>query len=214
MKEIELIIFDLDGTLVNSQYDLGDAVNFALFKLAKPQLAHEEIPSMLGGGIRKLISLALENTETEKIEEAFGFFKEYYKSNYANKTIFYPEVEATIKKLTNKKKAIYSNKAHRFTQSIISKLGLSDEFEMIQGAIPDKYALKPSPEGLNYILNELNVLPQHALMVGDSTHDIEAAHLAGMKACAVTYGYRSKEILLKKRPEAIIDSMGELLDFF
>ena len=89
---------------------------------------------------------------------------------------------------------------------------MTNEFDLVQGSIPTQYALKPSPEGLQYILKKLDISPQNALMVGDSTHDIEAAHRAGMKACAVTYGYRSKEILLAKQPAAIIDNLSELLD--
>jgi phosphoglycolate phosphatase len=212
LKGIELLVFDLDGTLVNSQYDLGDALNFALFRLAKPQLAYTEIPSMLGGGLRHLISQALETTVKEEIEEAIVFFYEFYEKNHTAKTAYYTGVAETLDRLSTKKMAVLSNKPHRFTQGIVSKLDKAGHFELVMGADTEKYALKPSGEGLEIILQHFNIIPEKALMIGDSTHDIMAAKSIGMHSCAVTYGYRSKEILFEAQPDLMVDTFAALAE--
>lgn len=212
LNDIELLIFDLDGTLVNSQYDLADAVNFALFRSAKPQLAYEDIPPMLGGGLRKLISHAFQTEVKEEIEEAIVIFNDFYAKNHAVKTIYYPGAEATLRHFNSKKKAVLSNKPQRFTESIMHKLDKQQDFDLVMGAAPEHYALKPSPEGLEKILQKFNVKPEQAVMIGDSTHDIMAAKAAGMRSCAVTWGYRSKEILEKEQPDVFVDSFAGLVD--
>lgn len=213
LETIQLVIFDLDGTLVNSQYDICDALNYALRQIGKPEIALEDVPKLLGGGIKKLIELALEKSNEELKEKTFKIFKEHYATIYANKTDFYPGVKEALLQMSNIKKAVFSNKAHEFTQEIVRKTGFFDEFELVYGYQPDLYPLKPSSKGLELILNKLHILPENALMVGDSTHDMKAAQAIGMKSCAVTYGYRSADILKATRPDLIIDKMGELLQY-
>ncbi len=209
-SDIRLIVFDLDGTLVNSQFDLLDAVNYALGKLDKNPIEQEQIAGMLGGGIRQLISLALGQNAEPAFSKAFQLFKQHYSKHFANKTKPYPGVPETLAALSSYKKAVLSNKAHPFTVQIIRKTGLEKHFELVLGAQPDKYALKPSPEGLRYILQELNISSRQALMVGDSTHDIEAAKALNMKTCAVTYGYRPADLLKRAKPDVLIKQMQDL----
>lgn len=212
LEGIELLIFDLDGTLVDSQYDLADAVNFALFRMAKPQFAYGVILPMLGGGVRSLISQAFETSVPEEIDEALGFFNEFYAKNHAVKTDYYPGVRETLGKLRNKTMAVLSNKPHSFTEGIMAKLDHEGYFDLVLGAKPEIYALKPSPEGLRTILQKLNIAATKALMVGDSTHDIMAAKSIGMRTCAVTYGYRSKEVLAGEEPDIMVDSFAALAE--
>lgn len=210
MKGIELLVFDLDGTLVNSQYDLGDAVNFALFNMARPQLAYEEIPPMLGGGVKKLISNAFGTSRSEEIASALKFFNEFYEKNHAVKTDYYPGVKEALALLKNKTMAVLSNKPHSFTKAIMDKLDVEGYFDLVLGANPELYGLKPSPEGLTKILKKLNIAASKTLMVGDSTHDIMAAKAIGVRTCAVTYGYRPGEVLAKEDPDFLIDSIDQL----
>ncbi len=209
--DIKLIVFDLDGTLVNSQYDLHDAVNYALSVLGRPPIPAQQIPSMLGGGIRQLIQMALGKDAQALKHQALQHFKAYYQKHYADKTVCYPGVKETIAALNSCKKAVLSNKAHAFTTGILQKTGLYEQFDAVLGAQPEKYALKPSPEGLMHILRLLQIPAEQTLMVGDSTHDIEAARALGAKTCAVTYGYRPAAILQKARPDVMIDRMEDLL---
>lgn len=210
---LELLIFDLDGTLVNSQFDLQDAVNDALQKLNREPIHSSQITGMLGGGIRQLIELSLglsANEETRRL--AMAYFKDYYSRHFADKTRPYPGVRETLEALSSYKKAVLSNKVHAYTTGIIRKNGLEPYFELVLGAQPDLYGLKPDPGGLAYILDNLDIAPEKAMMVGDSTHDIEAAQALGLKTCAVTYGYRSAELLQKAGPDLMIDEMSQLAD--
>ena len=213
MKEaaaFDLIIFDLDGTLVDSRYDLTDAVNFALKELGHPLITFEQLPSMVGSGIRKLIELALGDFSESDYEAARVLFNQYYSENYTNKTTFFKEIPEVLNFFQKKKKAVYSNKAHPFTVKIINDLKLAGHFDMVLGSNPNLYKRKPSPEGIFYILKTLGVDASRAIMVGDSTHDIHAAQQAGVASCAVTYGYRSREILKAAAPDYIIDNILDL----
>ncbi len=107
---------------------------------------------------------------------------------------------------TNTSAYVLENKPHPFTVGIMSKLDKQGHFDYVLGADTGKYAMKPSPEGLQIILQKFNIAPEKAVMIGDSTHDITAAKSIGMKACAVTYGYRAKEILLEQQPDVAVDN--------
>ena len=91
-------------------------------------------------------------------------------------------------------------------------LGLDSYFDMVQGADTTKYKTKPSPEGIHYILKKLNVKPENIIMVGDSTHDILAGKRAGVRTCAVTYGYREEKVLTNESPDYLIHELPELLN--
>ena len=212
MGTIELIIFDLDGTLVDSRYDLCDGVNYALEKLGLPQrISYDQLPPMLGSGLGHLLQSASGASEADTLRQARQYFDDYYGQHYARKTRPYPGVVETLGALSHLKKAVYSNKAQAFTAAIINELQLAPYFDQVLGAQPGLYALKPDPAGIRLILSELHVRPENALMVGDSTHDIEAAKAAGLHSCAVTYGYRPAGLLAESRPDFMIGHFGDLL---
>ena len=212
MNDIQLIIFDLDGTLADSRFDLADAVNYALEKLNKPLLSYEELPPLLGSGLSYLLQKATDTEDAQILQQARQMFDEYYSRNYVKKTRCYPGVEETLATLPQIKKAVYSNKAQDFTEAIIRELGLAPLFDKVMGAQPGRYPLKPDPAGIRLILEELDIPPGKALMVGDSTHDIEAGKAAGLHTCAVTYGYRPAEVLKEAKPEFMIGAFAELLE--
>ncbi len=210
-KDIKLLIFDLDGTLVNSLPDLTDSVNYALTKLNRPNINQKQTEKYIGGGLKELIELSLGRTNEIPFEKARALFMEYYINNYVNKTTFYKDVPEVLNHFSNKMKAVYSNKLHEFTVETIKKLALDKYFVKVMGANPDFYQPKPSSEGIRIILDELNVKPEHTLMIGDSTHDIDAGKAAGTLTCGVTYGYRPKNLLIKAKPNILIDSLKELI---
>lgn len=209
MSKYKLLFFDLDGTIVNSMFDIGDALNHTYRTFGKPEIPYEGIPAMVGGGIRKLLIDAF--GEDADIEHIHTIFYDYYTAHYVDKTRPYPTVEATLEQLHFIKKAIFSNKPHRFTTGIIDTLALNKHFIFVQGSRPELYQTKPSPTGILHALAEMNIQPQETLFIGDSTHDILAGKAAGTDTCAVTYGYRSKDILLAENPDFIIDDLMELV---
>ncbi len=210
MAKYKLLFFDLDGTIVNSMYDIGDAMNHTYRTFGHPEISYEEIPAMVGGGIRKLLVDAF--GEEADIDYIHKIFYDYYTQHYVDKTRPYPNVETALQKLDFIPKAIFSNKPHRFTTGIIDKLALKKYFIYVQGARPELYQNKPDPSGILYGLSQLNIRPQETLFIGDSTHDIQAGKAAGTDTCAVTYGYRSKDTLLAEKPNYIIDDLSELID--
>ena len=210
LENIQLIIFDLDGTLVDSGLDICDATNEVLAHYGKPLLAYEDIPSFLGSGLKALLRKALETEKEKKLAEARRLFDQAYSRNFTNKTRPYPGVILMLEQLSGIKKAVFSNKAHAFTVGMIQKLGLNPHFEYVLGARPEAFDLKPSPAGIHLILDALQIAPENTLMVGDSTHDIEAGKAAGVYTAAVSYGYRPLAMLEAMQPDLVIHDMGEL----
>ena len=211
LEEFDLLVFDLDGTLVDSRYDLADAVNHAMKKLGRPRLAYDDLPPLLGSGLGYLLEQAVGTDDAGLVRRAKQYFDEYYEQHFTDKTQLYPGVMETLQALDAKTKAIYSNKMQYFTSRITEALGLREQMDMVQGAQPEAFALKPDPEGLYRILRKLDTPADKALMIGDSTHDLEAGRAAGMKTCAVTYGYRPAEVLKKQSPDYIVGRFPDLL---
>lgn len=210
LNDIKLLIFDLDGTLVNSLPDLTDGVNYALSKLNRPTINPEQTAKIVGGGLLKLLQLAIGSTDEELIHQTRLFFMEYYNENYVNKTTYYDGVPDMLSHFTNKTKVVFSNKLHEYTVKTVQKLQLDSHFVKIMGAKPEQYNPKPSPEGIHIILKELDISPKNAIMIGDSTHDINAGKEAGVYTCGVTYGYRSKQLLVRAKPNFLIDDIKDL----
>ncbi len=211
MKNFELYIFDLDGTLVNSQYDLCDAVNHALSQLGRPLIDISQMPALLGEGITRLLERVLCTDDPQLVAQSRRHFDAYYHKHYTRKTRPYEGVVEVLEALSWAHKAVCSNKHHDFTKGIIKALGLAPYFDIVLGAQPERYRLKPAPDAIKLILEQLNVSPQHAIIIGDSTHDIEAGHAAGIHTCAVTYGYRPAKLLRQAGADWVIDDLREVL---
>lgn len=213
-SSLELIIFDLDGTLVNSVPDLTDALNVVLSLNEDAEFDKVAVKKMVGSGITKLVKEAAEKVGySASIEELLVNFKEQYAKNLVNKTVPYNGVVDTLRELTQYKKAVLSNKLDVFTKKVIANVGLNNDFDLVLGANTALYKSKPSSEGIQYVLDTLKIKPENAMMIGDSTHDIHAAQKLGLVTCAVTYGYRSREILEKESPDFIVDSFAEIIGF-
>ncbi len=213
MIDVELIIFDLDGTLVNSQYDLADAVNHALANMNRRLITYDEVPAMIGSGVTRLLELALGEYTDNELHIARHYFDAFYRDNFSRKTKYYAGVSETLEYFKHKKKAVYSNKVHAYTVEIIRELKLDSHFDIVMGSAPQNYAPKPSPEGIQIILSKLDIPPHKAIMVGDSTHDIHAAQEAGIHSCAVAYGYRPLSLLRKMNPTIEIDMIEDIKNY-
>lgn len=210
---LQLLIFDLDGTLVDSRFDLADAVNHAMKKLGRPTISYEQLPGLLGSGLNHLLKTAANSSEKALLHTARKHFDDYYETHYIHKTRPYPGVLSTLRELSKRSQlAVYSNKLQYFTTKVIEGLDLAPFFDVIQGAAPERYPLKPHPAGIERIMKQLGISATNTMMIGDSTHDIEAGKEAGVRTCAVTYGYRPKEILKATAPDNMINRFEDLLD--
>ncbi len=220
---LKLLIFDLDGTLVDTSRDITNAINHAIAPFGVKSLSIETAKSMVGSGIskllRELIEPGIKTQETTKknvnkavaqdsSEEAIERFLDHYSRHLLDNTKPYPQIKETLSKLKGYKKAVISNKREMLCRQVLEGLGLSVFFDIILGS-DSVSGKKPSPIPVFEVLKRLGISRDETIMTGDSNFDIEAGKAAGIKTIAVTYGYRSKELL--KDADFMIDSFEELL---
>jgi phosphoglycolate phosphatase len=205
-----LIIFDLDGTLVNSIPDLTDALNYSANFNDIQNFTVEEVTKMVGGGITLLIETAFGlKSEDLNFSNFYDPFIKYYKKHSNYKSQLYPGVREAIIELKSKKLAIISNKRDDLTTQVVKDFNIYKYFSFVLGGT-DSIAKKPSAEPINFILEKLGVEKNNAIFVGDSEADIMCAKNAGIKCVAVTYGYRNKEQIEILKPDFIINNINEL----
>ena len=185
-----MLIFDLDGTLINSSRDICGAINYAIEGTGIRPVSVERTITLVGEGISKLFEklMAAENVHADPAA-LVSRFSEYYAAHLVDNTHLYPGVEDTLKALEGFKKVIVSNKREEMSSRVVRALGIAEYFDFVAGSdtAPDK---KPSPVPIQFVLAKFNVQPSEAVIVGDSNYDIDAGLAAGIKTIAVTYGYR------------------------
>lgn len=204
---VRLIIFDLDGTLVDSRMDITNAINYALKDYGIGPYTVEEITSLVGRGITKLIEDLIKPYKEIPINNVIERFLEHYERHIIDNTRPYAGVKETLEELRDYKKAVISNKREYLSKKTLEGLGLLRYFEIVLGSdsTPEK---KPSPLPVRMVLEKLNIPASEAVIVGDSDLDIKAGKSAAVLTIAVSYGYRSRELLLEA--DYIIDSIKEL----
>ncbi|GJL77174.1 MAG: phosphoglycolate phosphatase [Nitrospinaceae bacterium] len=209
MNKISLIVYDFDGTLVDTLDDISLSVNLALQELGQRQLDIEVIKTCVGRGVATLMTRALNGTGWNDIDKAVAVFRKHYADHLMDHSDFYPNCRETIEHFSNRKQAICSNKPEDFVRKILQHLNCLDPFESIIGG--DSFTTrKPDPEGLNHLLKKHNVAPHEVLMVGDSALDIETGKNARVRTCAVTYGMGDMQALQRLQPDWTIDDISEL----
>jgi phosphoglycolate phosphatase len=189
LSSVRALIFDLDGTLIDSKQDLILSVNAMLSELGREELAEETISGYIGHGAPQLVARALGDgcTEEER-QRALQFFLSYYEMHKMDTTCAYPGVAETLEKLADMPMAVLTNKPVRISVRILDAIGLSKYFRAIYGGNSFE-TKKPNPLGARTILRELRAEPQEALLVGDSEVDVQTARNAGTLAAAVNYGF-------------------------
>ena len=192
---VQAIIFDLDGTLVDSAEDLRAAVNRLFGELGLRPIEADEIKAMIGDGVLKLVERALvaANADPAQKDMLLPRFLEIYQANPATRTRCYPGVAETLKVLQHRafRLAVVTNKPVLATNKILEALSLSEFFPVVIGG-DSLRKRKPDPAQLFEAAQQLGVNVDQTLMVGDNIHDVEAAHAAGMRCVAVSYGYHHR----------------------
>lgn len=205
---MRLILFDLDGTLVDTVQDVSDALNYALKPYDIKSLTVRDTMEMVGEGISRLIEKALPAEKRHLKDDVIKRFLEYYSGHLTDKSREYPHVKETLENLTGFKKAVISNKREDLSKRLLEELGLAVYFDLIIGS-DTAGERKPSAIPVLYIISKLGVSPEESIIVGDSNYDIEAGKKAVIKTIAVTYGYRPREFLTGA--DYIIDDIRELV---
>jgi len=214
---VRLLIFDLDGTLVDSCEDLAISVNAARVGMGMQPLPHEQIRGYVGHGAPMLVrrSLGPEASDAD-VERALGFFREHYRGHLLDNTETYPGVREALEALAGRgfvgdarrAMAVLTNKPTDFSEEILKGLGLRHYFGSVYGGESFERK-KPDPIGVETLLRELHVAPREAMMIGDAEIDVQTARNAGVWACGVTYGLGSQG-LAAHPPDLLLDSLTDL----
>jgi phosphoglycolate phosphatase len=213
---IQLVIFDLDGTLIDSRLDLVHSVNAALRHIGRPELPDHVIASYVGDGAPILIQRALggEVVEEAVVRKGLEFFFSYYREHKLDHTTLYEGIQdalASIQQSGNgmpRKLAVLSNKPVNPSRAIVEALGLKPFFRQVYGGNSFD-TKKPDPEGALKLVEESGVNPDQAAIVGDSHTDMETGHNAGLWTVGVNYGF-APQTLMDARPDVLVDAPAEL----
>ena len=221
-KNKQVLIFDLDGTLVDSAPDLANAINEMLLELGRETFAQNIIRSWVGNGAQVLVERALsgsavidQNLALTLRQRALTVFLAKYRAAVCIDTTLYDGVMETITTLKQRdyRLAILTNKPLELVAPILEAFSLQDMFEIVLGgdSLPKR---KPDPLPLNHLCHEMQVSNDSCVMIGDSKNDILAAKAAAMHSIGVTYGYNYGEDITVYQPEVVTDTFADLLQYF
>lgn len=209
---VRALIFDLDGTLIDSKLDLIHSVNAMMSEMGREKLRDEVISSYIGHGAPMLVSRALGGVAKEdELARGLSYFLDYYEEHKLDNTCLYPETTETLSKLSEQKiaMAVLTNKPVKISVRILEALGAANYFQAIYGGNSFE-TKKPDPQGAKAILNELRVNAADAMMIGDSEVDIQTARNADMIATAVNYGFGVHD-RAQHPADIYLDRMSDLL---
>ena len=227
---IELIIYDLDGTLIDSRMDIANAVNQTLRDLGLKGLPAERISAFVGTGIENLMAMVLKETgavskvgaplvgalegagtrPAPTIKHAVKLLRRHYSEHLLDHTCLYPSVRKVLEFFKDRKQAVITNKPQDFSMKILKGLDVSSYFFRVLGG-NQGFPKKPAPEPVLEILRDAGVSKEEAVLVGDSAIDVETGRNAGVKTLAVTYGFGSRLEIENSKPDLILTDFEELI---
>jgi phosphoglycolate phosphatase len=210
---MDLLIFDLDGTLIDSKLDLAHAVNAARAHMGLGPIENEIVYSYVGNGAPVLIRRALgPDASQSEVQRALDYFLAYYREHMLDYTVLYPGVRESLDRLLEARvqMTVLTNKPVRISQAILDGLGVGSHFLRIYGGNSFEQK-KPSPVGVEKLMDESGIGPDRTMVVGDSSVDVQTARNANVKVCGVTYGFQP-ETFQEYPPDILVDRMEELAD--
>jgi phosphoglycolate phosphatase len=204
------VVFDLDGTLVDSSGDIVAAVNHALRENGKPQLPAATILRFVGDGARMLCARAAGMTETQpELEQVLASYLAFYLDHPVDHTRWMPHARGALDELRQYRMAIVTNKPQSTTDAVLGRLGVRSIFSAVVAG-GDKLALKPSPQPIVEAASLLGIECGRLVVVGDGPQDVEAGRRAGCRTIGVLGGFLPKERLLASQPDVLVESLAEL----
>jgi len=209
LVDIRLLIFDLDGTLIDSKTDLALSVNAMRQQMGLTPLAHDLIASYVGQGVHILVRRALgEKAGEEDIREGLDFFLEYYRLHMLDNTVIYPGVREALEELRTRQLAVLTNKSEKLSRVILEGLGIAHYFSFVYGgnSFPRK---KPDPAGVHTLMQDTGASPRQTMIVGDSETDVVTGQNAGVWTCGVAYGFGAPT-LVNTSPDLLLADLRDL----
>lgn len=209
-NDIELIVFDLDGTLVDSRQDIVEAFNHGLRAVGADDEAirriQPNIPHLIGTPLKYMYERSLADATGDVVDAACDAYRAYYIEHCADHTTLFSQVRSSLDRLAVYSLAVATTKKTYMAVRVVEQMGIADRFSLIQGT--DDVPPKPNPAVLLLVSRTLRKSPERTWMVGDTVHDIAAAKRAGMKSCAVTYGFSSRRELEAENPTMLVDNLS------
>ncbi len=210
-----LLIFDLDGTLIDSRLDLAHAVNATRAHAGRGPLPHEQIFSFVGNGAPVLIKRSMgPDASDEEVRNALEFFLDYYRHHALDYTVLYPGIHDALNLLyaSGASMAVLTNKPVRISHRILDGLGIAPLFFKVYGGNSFEHK-KPHPIGIDTLRTEANAPAEETWMVGDSYVDVQTARNAGVASCGVTWGFQP-ETFQEFPPDVLVDRLEDFADRF
>ena len=206
-----LILYDLDGTLVDTLEDITSAVNHTLRMLQLPAVAADEVRGYVGRGVRQLVQRCIKMEDPKRLEYGMQVYLAYYARHMLDHSRLYPGVEPFLEQFASRQQAVITNKPNPFSQQILEALGIARHFiEIIAG--DSGYPKKPSPESARALMQRTGVAASDTVFIGDSPIDVEAGRSAGIMTVGLTQGLTDESELRAAHPDLVVSHLTELLD--
>ncbi len=205
-----LIIYDLDGTLVDTLEDITQAANHMLGQLGAPPLPARDIRSSIGRGVRQLVQHCLKSEDPTQIERGVTIYRAYYAQHLADHSALYPGARELLEHFKTRRQAVVTNKPNPFSRDLLAALGVADYFLEIVGG-DDGFPKKPDPASLRALMEREGIVAGDAIMVGDSPVDVEAGRRAGVMTVGIAHGFSERSELTAASPDALLNNFEEFL---
>ncbi|MBI1953191.1 MAG: HAD-IA family hydrolase [Candidatus Omnitrophica bacterium] len=206
----KLIVYDLDGTLVDTRGDIVQAVAHTLRRMGAPALSREEILPFVGRGLRQMVAGFIKSDDPGRVEQAMKIYRDYYAEHLLDQSRLYPGAKAVLDHFKKRNQAVVTNKPNPFSRQILEGLGVADRFFAIIAG-DTEYPHKPDPASLASLMGRSRASPEATLMVGDSVIDIATGKAAAAATVVLTHGFDGEAKLKAARPDHLVANFGELL---
>jgi len=204
----DLVVFDLDGTLVDSREDIARAVNQGIVCVGGRKRPHEDIIPHIGRPLVEILAELLPHDLRDVAGKAAEIYREYFFDHCADNSRLYPGVAGCLEDLKGLSRAVATTKMTFMAVKVVEEMGIARHFDLVQGS--DGIPHKPDPEVLLRVLERLGKKARRSWIVGDTVYDIQAGKAAGMRTCAVTYGIGPVRDLKRAGPDLLLDTLADL----
>ena len=207
----QLIIYDLDGTLVDTREDIARSANHMLAEMGLSAISKEEVARYVGRGLFQLVQSCLKTDDPKKIEKGAKIYRAYYAEHMLDHSELYSGAREILEHFKGRKQGVLTNKPNPFSEDLLKALGVGNYFEMIVAG-DSEYPKKPSPAAVHAMMHRWKISAQDTLFIGDSLVDIETARNAGVEIAVVSHGFSSRKELQSASPEILVSGFQELLE--